>query len=165
MLVSALDLVEGIGGNWQDLWILFDDAVSDEELAIDIWKRQSDGQIVLLTQPAAEAQTGNMPEFQAKLRHDAELLNLEVQQTQDEPFTTALLHYAINDNEDISGKLKYDYTPWEDAGNFTQKDILNFYLNHKLVHCMLKIPPKMRQLLPLKSCKHLVMRIRRQIAK
>ena len=60
MLVSALAiLVEGIGGNWQDLWILFDDAVSDEELAIDIWKRQSDGQIVLLTQPAAEAQTGN----------------------------------------------------------------------------------------------------------
>ncbi|WJI91286.1 DUF805 domain-containing protein [Weissella viridescens] len=130
LLVSALDLVEGIGGNWQDLWILFDDAVSDEELTIDIWKRQSDGQIVLLTQPAAQAQTGNMPEIQAKLRHDAELLNLEVQQTQDEPFTTALLHYAINENEDVSGKLKYDYTPWEDAENFTQKDILNFYLNH-----------------------------------
>jgi len=130
LLVSALDLVEGIGGNWQDMWILFDDAVSDEELVIDIWKRQSDGQIVLLTQPAAQAQTGNMPEIQAKLRHDAELLNLEVQQTQDEPFTTALLHYAINENEDISGKLKYDYTPWEDAENFTQKDILNFYLNH-----------------------------------
>ncbi|QOD86158.1 DUF805 domain-containing protein [Weissella viridescens] len=130
LLVSALELVEGIGGNWQDMWILFDDAVSAEELAIDIWKRQSDGQIVLLTQPAAEAQTGNMPEIRAKLRHDAELLNLEVQQTQDEPFTTALLHYAINENEDISGKLKYDYTPWEDAENFTQKDILNFYLNH-----------------------------------
>ena len=56
-----------------------------------------------------------LPEFQAKLRHDAELLNLDLQQTQDQPFTTALLHYAINDNEDISGKLKYDYTPWEDA--------------------------------------------------
>ncbi|RRG18542.1 hypothetical protein D3P96_00725 [Weissella viridescens] len=129
LLVSALDLIDGIDMTWQDMWILFDDAIDDDDLAVDIWKRQADGQIVLLTQPASKVQNGNIPSIQAKLRHDAELLNLEVQETQTEPFTTALLHYVMKEGDDVSGRLQYDYTPWQDAENFTQKDIFNYYLN------------------------------------